>query len=613
MAKYSDIKGFTVQTLTSDTAPSVVSTGSWSSGGSLNTARLQGGAAGTYTAGLVFGGNTPTTTNLTEEYNGSAWSVQNVMGTTGGNLLGCGTQTAALRSGGYNGSYLNVTEEYSGASWATSNTMPVSIDSHTGSFGTQTAAYAVTGNQSPGPSTKVGVYAYNGASWTTGTSVNTAKEAAGGFGTTTSGLVTANNQGTEVWNGSAWTEVAEKNTARTLFGGASGTSGSDGIVIGGTPPNTGKTEFWDGSSWTELADMSTARTTMGVGNSSINALGAGGGPSATAVTEEWTTTPSALFQKTVEGQLYFNSTTNTFKETVTDFPGATWSSGGNMNTTRGSNSGFGASKDSALSGGGAETSSPPPAGVNTEVYNGSTWTEVNNLTTGVQVAGNFGTVTAGIFASGSGAPGAGITNVQDWNGTSWTEIADVNNARRQSKGGGTTTAALIAGGYAPASSGVVNTVESWNGNSWTETTEINTARGALASSQQAPYTDLVVFSGQEPANSAKTEIWNGSSWTETTDMNTARNNAGSSGTSSTSALAFFGQPPPSQTSITEFWNGSSWTELADGSVPRAYVGSAGSSSSAQINGGEKTGASPYYRNETEEFAANLGNKTITAS
>ena len=97
-------------------------------------------------------------------------------------------------------------------------------------------------------------------------------------------------------------------------------------------------------------------------------------------------------------------------------------------------------------------------------------------------------------------------------------------------------------------------------------------------------------------------------------MNTARNNAGSSGTSSSSALAFFGQPPPSQTSITESWDGTSWTEVADGSVPRAYVGSAGSSSSAQINGGEKTGASPYYRNETEEFsAADLEIKTVTTS
>ena len=39
MSKYKEIKGFKVQTLASDTAASVVATGTWASGGSLNTAR----------------------------------------------------------------------------------------------------------------------------------------------------------------------------------------------------------------------------------------------------------------------------------------------------------------------------------------------------------------------------------------------------------------------------------------------------------------------------------------------------------------------------------------------------------------------------------------------
>ena len=49
MAKYSDIKGFTVQTLSSDTVASQIAGGSWASGGSLNTARgfSSGGGAGT--------------------------------------------------------------------------------------------------------------------------------------------------------------------------------------------------------------------------------------------------------------------------------------------------------------------------------------------------------------------------------------------------------------------------------------------------------------------------------------------------------------------------------------------------------------------------------------
>ena len=39
MAKYSDIKGFTVQTVSGDTASSRYFAGSWASGGDLNTAR----------------------------------------------------------------------------------------------------------------------------------------------------------------------------------------------------------------------------------------------------------------------------------------------------------------------------------------------------------------------------------------------------------------------------------------------------------------------------------------------------------------------------------------------------------------------------------------------
>ena len=40
MAKYSDIKGFTVQTLSSDPAASQAAGGSWASGGNINNASL---------------------------------------------------------------------------------------------------------------------------------------------------------------------------------------------------------------------------------------------------------------------------------------------------------------------------------------------------------------------------------------------------------------------------------------------------------------------------------------------------------------------------------------------------------------------------------------------
>ena len=60
MAKYSDIKGFTVQTLSTDTVASQAAGGSWASGGNLNQTANRGAmSAGTPTAGAVAGGFAP--------------------------------------------------------------------------------------------------------------------------------------------------------------------------------------------------------------------------------------------------------------------------------------------------------------------------------------------------------------------------------------------------------------------------------------------------------------------------------------------------------------------------------------------------------------------------
>ena len=47
MAKYSDIKGFTVQTVSSDPVASQATGGAWASGGSLPAAKWIGNSAGT--------------------------------------------------------------------------------------------------------------------------------------------------------------------------------------------------------------------------------------------------------------------------------------------------------------------------------------------------------------------------------------------------------------------------------------------------------------------------------------------------------------------------------------------------------------------------------------
>jgi hypothetical protein len=57
-------------------------------------------SAGTQTAALAFGGNTPLFTGATEEYDGTSWTNYLQVSTARYSLAGAGTQTAALAFGG---------------------------------------------------------------------------------------------------------------------------------------------------------------------------------------------------------------------------------------------------------------------------------------------------------------------------------------------------------------------------------------------------------------------------------------------------------------------------------------------------------------------------------
>ena len=79
MTDFKGIRGWKVQTLSSDPAASIADTGSWASGADMNgPAREEMGAAGTQTSALAFGGQKSAAPNRsraeTEHYNGSAWT-----------------------------------------------------------------------------------------------------------------------------------------------------------------------------------------------------------------------------------------------------------------------------------------------------------------------------------------------------------------------------------------------------------------------------------------------------------------------------------------------------------------------------------------------------------
>ena len=134
------------------------------------------------------------------------------------------------------------------------------------------------------------------------------------------------------------------------------------------------------------------------------------------------------------GQLWYNTTTDSLrirKETIS----GDWSSGGNLNTEQSciirclntNRLAFGGGTDSVG---------------NTEQYDGTSWTEVNDLNTARQFSGRAGaTNTAALCIGGS------VANNESWNGTNWTELGDLNATKRDPASGGTTTVHSCRGGF----------------------------------------------------------------------------------------------------------------------------------------------------------------------
>ena len=623
MSEYKGIKGFQVQTRSTDPVPFAQEVannpyaGVWGSGGDLNTGGQGRSSAGTQPSNIVFGGAASPFTAV-EEYNGSSWTETTEINTGKIYAFGFGANAeSALMSGGYtspSGPFFTNTETWNGSSWTEVNEMNAARGDG-GSFGVVPGGIAAGGYSTPPTTTHDDVESWNGTSWSdSAAELNQARYYGGGVGyTSTAGLIIGGKEPSlsdkvESWNGSSWTEIAEINTARERVGGSG--SSTAGLVYGGGPSASALTEDWNGTAWTEVNDMATARYGLASSPSGTSAVAlASGGYSTTALanTEEWTfsglqpTDPSAGYVDAITGDFYYNSSTGQFKTVNTGgAPIGTWSSGDNLNEARYVGAGNGI-KTAALgiAGGGA-----PGITTNTEQYNGSAWTEIANVNTGRANAGGAGTTTAGLFYGG-GTPTANASN-ESWNGTAWTEVADLNAAVRYLGGSGTSTAALQVSGSSGAD------VEQWDGSSWTEVADVNNPKSYNAN--VGTVSSSLWFGGIP----AVTEEWNGSAWTELSGvLNQARGAVAGTG-SAPSALCFGGWNAPSAGSYaqTEAWNGTAWTEVSDLSSARALTGSANSittNTSALSFGGTTDGGGTQIATTDEWSADDFQIKTVTTS
>ena len=188
----------------------------------------------------------------------------------------------------------------------------------------------------------------------------------------------------------------------------------------------------------------------------------------------------------------------------------------------------------------------------------ASWSTSTALNTGrFSAAGSpAGTQTASLLAGGQINPGANVQTVtESWNGSSWTEVNDLNTGRYDLGSAGSYTSSLAFGGEKPG--GIVGINESWNGSSWTEVADLNNNRqqpgGVGASNSSA-----LSFGGTTGPTTfvGTTESYDGSSWTEVADLSTSRDCSKSTGTSNTSALAIGGRTnPTTRTAVSEEWDG----------------------------------------------------------
>ena len=297
----------------------------------------------------------------------------------------------------------------------------------------------------------------------------------------------------------------------------------------------------------------------------------------------------------IEGDVWYNRSTGLLKLYAVS---GSWASGTNLNTSRAQGGGVGpATNNLCFTGKPDGTATWLTA---TEAYNGSTWTEVADLSAGQANFACGGSAESAIVAGGE--PGH-LTNCEEWDASSWTAGGGLNTGRDTLRGfGASSTAALAAGGQVPS---VVTITETYDGSSWTEVGDLNVGKNKHMG---LGTTTAGLITGGSNGPSAATEEWNGTGWTEVGDLNSARETSSNMSYGTATAGMISGGSPNPVGVNTEQYNGTSWTEVGNNSGHGSGHACGGGSSTSAILAGLGT-----YITTVEEWDESLGAVTFTSS
>ena len=434
---------------------------SWTETGDLNTSRWAFSSGGTTTAGIAFAGEAPNIA-ATEEFNGSAWTEVNDLNTGRGEVGGSGgpgSQTSILCFGG--GSPPGAkNEHFDGTSWTELNDLSIARNQVTKTNISSPSALCIGGGQpgspynaqtehfdTPATFTKInlGQVYFNsgsnafkvteqpvpGGTWASSNTLNSPRSNAGSSGTQTAALFFGGDGPpgtlaiTEEYNGSSWSEVADLNVARSqMFFSNQGTQ-TAALSATGYPVST-NVESWNGSSWTETTENNTGRRNGASFGTQTAMLGTGGyiPPGYQTLAEQWdgsswtevANCPDPKFISrggggTTTAGIIAGNYPNGDVDGSQLWDGSSWTAGPNLNQGRSGIAFSATSQSNALAHGGG-VGAPQAASALTEFYNGTSWTELNDMAQGSQSGGGAGSSVLGIHMGGGG-PGA-LTTTEEW-------------------------------------------------------------------------------------------------------------------------------------------------------------------------------------------------------
>jgi len=308
------------------------------------------------------------------------------------------------------------------------------------------------------------------------------------------------------------------------------------------------------------------------------------------------------------GQLWYNTTSTTIKGYGAQGTGA-WASAGALNQAHQSNAFSIGIQTAGLCAGGQDTPSPSPAAC--ETYDGTSWTEGNNINTARTAGVAAGTISAGVIAGGYVAESSwttGYVNCEEYNGTSWSNVNNLTTAMATTSYGtvGTQTSAMQAGRKAPPSA-PQGTCSTYDGTSWTAINEFNTAGGNNGGAGTATAA-IAMGRDYSPGPKGIVELYDGTCWTEVANLNTAREGNSGAGTSSLCMLICGN----GGTQAVEHWNGTSFATIASTANQYDYNGALGGTISAAVMGGNYPPTTPSPT-ACEEWTVPDATKTFTAT